>query len=87
MTFKQKVLYFFCAVGLLVTFALFDFFVLKYIVDLFSKDWQVHTTVFIIAVVLVNPFIVLFILNKLPFKPKGLKVDKGLKEALKKESL
>lgn len=87
MTFKQKVLYFLCGVLFLVAFAFFDFFVLRYVVDLFSIEWQVHLIVFIIMVVLVNPFIVLFILNKMPFKPKGLKVDKGLKEALKKESL
>ena len=87
MTFKQKVLYFFLGILILVLLALFDFYVVKYIVDLFSKEWLVHTIVFIVLVLLVNPFIALFILNKLPIKPKGLKVDKGLKEALKKETL
>lgn len=87
MTFKQKILYFFSAILIMVLLALFDFFVFRYVVDLFSTDWQVHTAVFIVLVLLINPFVALFIINKLPFKPKGLKVDKGLKEALKKESL
>lgn len=87
MTFKQKIIYFFCAILMLVVLALFDFYIFKYVVDMFSTDWQVHVVVFLIAIIFVNPFIALFILNKLPFKPKGLKVDKGLKEALKKEAL
>ena len=87
MTFKQKVLYFFLGILILVLLALFDFYVVRYIVDLFSTEWLVHTIVFIVLVLLVNPFIALSILNKLPIKPKGLKVDKGLKEALKKETL
>lgn len=87
MTIKQKIIYFFSAIAILVLLALFDFFVFRYAVDLYSTDWQVHTAVFIVMIVLINPFITLFILNKLPIKPKGLKVDKGLKEALKKETL
>lgn len=87
MTIKQKFIYFICALFILVAFAFFDFFAFKYVIDLFATDWKTHTIVFILLVVLVNPFITLFIMNKIPFKVKGLKVDKGIKEALKKESL
>lgn len=87
MTFKQRIIYFLCAVVFLVLFAIFDFYVFKYVVDIFSDDWLVHTIVFVVLVLLVNPFIVLFIMSKLPIKPKGLKVDKGLKEALRKEAM
>lgn len=87
MTFKQKIIYFLCAVVIQVLLAFFDFYIFKYVVDFFATDWLTHTIIFIILVVAVNPFVASFIINKLPFKPKGLKVDKGLKEALKKETL
>lgn len=87
MTLKQKTIYFFCAVAICILLALFDFYIFKYVIDMFSSEWLVHTATTIILILLVNPFIALFILSKIPFKVKGLKVDKGLKEALKKESL
>lgn len=86
MTFKQKIIYFFLTILFMLVLALFDFFVFKTIVDMFTTSWLGHTIVNVILIVLVNPLIIKYILNNIPFKIKGLKVEEGLKEVLKKET-
>ena len=87
MTIKQKIAYFFCAVGFFLLLALFDFFVIGYIVSLITENWKIQLAVFVVLILLVNPFIVLLIMKKMPFKVKGLKVEDGLNSALKKETM
>lgn len=86
MTFKQRCIYFFSAVLLFVLFALFEFFVLGDFVSYLSDQWSIRFVAFLVALLLINPFIVYQLLNLLPMKVKGLKVEEGLKEALRQEN-
>lgn len=85
MSFKQRSEYIFITILMFVVITLFEFFCLKGLTYVFSNTWTFRTAVFIVVVLIFNPYIVYKLMNLIPFKVKGLKVDKGLKEALKRE--
>ena len=85
MNFKQKIEYILLAILMFILITLFEFFCLKGFTYIFSNNWVGRTSIFIIVILLFNPYIVYKLMNLIPFKVKGLKVDKGLKEALRRE--
>ena len=85
MSSKQKLEYTLLTIVCFIVITLFEFFCLKDYAYIFSKSWVGRTVIFIVILLLVNPYIVYKLMNLIPFKVKGLKVDKGLKEALRKE--
>ena len=70
MTFSQKLTYFFITLIGLVAMAFLDFFVFKNLLDMFTTSWLIHVVVFVLMVLLVNPLIVYYLVNLIPFKIK-----------------
>ena len=85
MSFKQELEYLLLTVLMFVALALFEYFCLNGFTYIFSSNWSGRLSVFAIMLLIFNPYIVYKLMNLIPFKVKGLKVDKGLKEALKQE--
>lgn len=85
MNLKQKIEYVLLAILMFLIITLFEFFCLKGLTYVFSNSWTFRTAIFIIVILVFNPYIVYKLMNLIPFKVRGLKVDKGLKEALKRE--
>lgn len=83
MSIKQKILYFLSSVVIMLLLAAFDIFVMRHVVDMLSTNWLVHFILFVVAILLINPFIGIYIVNKLPFKVKGLKDINELKTQIK----
>lgn len=86
MSSKQKLEYLLLTVLMFVVLALFEFFCLSGFAYIFSSNWSGRLSVFVVMLLIFNPYIVYKLMNLIPFKVKGLKVDKGLKEALKQET-
>ena len=76
MTFKQRALYFIIALCVMIGLAIADYFVLGFIVSLFTASWFAHTLIICLAVVLVNPVLCKIIMEKMPFEAKNLKKQK-----------
>lgn len=85
MSSKQKLEYTLLTILSFIVITLFEFFCLGDYTYIFTNSWVARTVIFIIVILLINPYIVYKLMNLIPFKVKGLKVDKGLKEALRKE--
>lgn len=86
MTIKQKLLYFLTATIIFVGLTAIEFFWLSDLPTIINDSWQTKLICFIVALVLLNPFIVYKIMDLLPFKVKGLKVASGIEDALKQEN-
>lgn len=72
MSFIQKALYFLSSVVTLVLIGLIEFFFISYFIDMISTDWLIKLIIYICSLVLINPFIGIYIINKIPFKVKGI---------------
>lgn len=72
MIIRQKVLYFLSSLLVLVIIGLFEFFVVSYFVDMITTDWLIRLILFMVSLIFINPFIGIYIINKIPFEVKGL---------------
>lgn len=76
MKIKYRFIYFFASFFAYVALAFLDFFVLRYLLEMISTNYLVHTIMMLICLIIINPIIVYYLINYLPIKPKLKKLEK-----------
>lgn len=72
MTFSQKLLYSLYTIGISISLTLIEFFVLRNYISIFSNSWKMEFVSLIFFIFIINPIITKIIMDKIPFKVKGL---------------
>lgn len=72
MTFSQKLLYGLYAVGISIGLTLVEFFVIRNYISIFSDSWKMELAILLFFILIINPIIDKLIMDKIPFKVKGL---------------
>ena len=70
MKLSQKFLFFIWSQLVFLVLGIIEYFLLPYIVELFTLDWRVNALVYIAVLVLVNPFVTRVICDRVSFKFK-----------------
>lgn len=70
MKLSQKFLFFLWSQSVFVALGIIEYFLLPYIVELFSLDWQVFFFVYIAVLLFINPFVARVICDRVSFKLK-----------------
>ena len=70
MKLSQKFLFFIWSQLVFLVLGIIEYFLLPYIVELFTLDWRVNALVYIAVLVLVNPFVAIVICDRVSFKFK-----------------
>ncbi|MGN1404820.1 MAG: hypothetical protein ACI4WM_01005 [Erysipelotrichaceae bacterium] len=70
MKLSQKFLFFIWSQLVFILLGVIEYFLLPYIVELFTLDWKVFAFVYIAVLVLINPFVARVICDRVSFKVK-----------------
>ena len=70
MKLSQKFLFFIWSQLVFLVLGIIEYFLLPYIVELFTLDWRVNALVYIAVLVLVNPVVARVICDSVSFKFK-----------------
>ena len=70
MKLSQKFLFFIWSESVFIALGIVEYFLLPYIVELFTLDWKVFAFVYIAFLVFINPFVARVICDRVSFKVK-----------------
>lgn len=85
MKFATGLKYLFSTLFIYLALAAAVIFLSRPLIDMISNLRIIRMIIYVSLLVLIIPLITKIIVDKLPFKPEGLKTEKGIKESLKKE--
>ena len=85
MKFTTGLKYLFTTLFIYLALAAAVIFLSRPLIDMISNLRIIRMIIYVSLLVLIIPLITKIIVDKLPFKPEGLKTEKGIKESLKKE--
>jgi len=81
MRLSQRFSYFFLCILVYISLSLIEFFLLDDFASIITSTVIGKIIIYVVVVIIFNPFFTYQIMNLIPYKVKGLRTDRGVKES------